>query len=93
MRTCAALPITSLLFLLGAWMLFFSATLHCANYRQCPVFPCRLVEDTAWHPVQKEVMDNWSPVERFVYKTFLGSPLKLWASIGHWWIWHFDLSK
>lgn len=54
---------------------------------------CRLVEDTAWHPVQKEVMDKWSPVERFLYKTFLGSPLKLWASIGHWWIWHFDLNK
>jgi hypothetical protein len=28
-----------------------------------------------------------------VYKTFLGSPLKLWASIGHWAIWHFDLNK
>ena len=27
------------------------------------------------------------------YQFFLGSPLKLWASIGHWWIWHFDLSK
>lgn len=26
-------------------------------------------------------------------QVFLGSPLKLWASVGHWWIWHFDLSK
>ncbi len=51
------------------------------------------MEDTAWHPVQKEVMDKWSPLERVLYKTFLGSPLKLWASIGHWWIWHFDLNK
>jgi len=29
----------------------------------------------------------------FVYKFFLGSPLKLFASIGHWAIWHFDLNK
>ena len=28
-----------------------------------------------------------------VYKTFLGSPLKLWASVGHWALWHFDLNK
>lgn len=26
-------------------------------------------------------------------KGFLGSPLKLWASIFHWLIWHFDASK
>ncbi len=26
-------------------------------------------------------------------KLFLGSPLKLWASVGHWAIWHFDLKK
>ena len=67
---------------------------HC---QQCQWTPdaavCRLVEDTAWHPVQKAVMDKWSPVERFLYTTFLGSPLKLWASVGHWWIWHFDLNK
>ena len=53
----------------------------------------RLVEDTAWHPVEKEKMDKWSPMEATIFKTFLGTPLKLWASIGHWWIWHFDLSK
>ena len=29
----------------------------------------------------------------FLFKTFLGSPLKLWASVGHWLIWHFDLGK
>ena len=56
-----------------------------------PMF--RLVEDTAWHPVEREKMEKWSPLERFIYKTFLGSPLKLWASIGHWAIWHFDLNK
>jgi len=38
-------------------------------------------------------MDNWSPTMAWIYKTFLGSPLKLWASIGHWAIWHFDLNK
>ena len=26
-----------------------------------------------------------------LYKFFLGSPLKLWASVGHWAIWHFNL--
>lgn len=53
----------------------------------------KLVEDTAWHPVRREEMDKWGPVMGFLYKTFLGSPLKLWASIGHWAIWHFDLNK
>lgn len=38
-------------------------------------------------------MAQWSPLERTLYTTFLGTPLKLWASVGHWWIWHFDLSK
>lgn len=80
-------------------------------------FDCRLVEDTAWHPVRREEMSKWNPSKfpfflhmvdsrsyfrrrwyffvamAWLYKTFLGSPLKLWASIGHWAIWHFDLSK
>lgn len=30
---------------------------------------------------------------KWMYKTFLGSPLKLWASVGHWLLWHFDLNK
>lgn len=55
--------------------------------------PSRLVEDTAWHPVMPTEMDKWNPTARALFKLFLGSPLKLWASIGHWWIWHFDLSK
>lgn len=32
-------------------------------------------------------------VMALVYKIFLGTPLKLWASIGHWAVWHFDLNK
>lgn len=51
------------------------------------------MEDTAWHPVEKEKMEAWGPVEKFLFKTFLGSPLKLFASVGHWAIWHFDLNK
>lgn len=53
----------------------------------------RLVEDTAWHPVMRTEVEKWTPAQSTLYKTFLGSPLKLWASVGHWWIWHFDLSK
>lgn len=54
---------------------------------------CRLVEDTAWHPVMKTEVDEWTGAKAFLFKTFLGSPLKLWASVGHWLIWHFDLGK
>jgi omega-6 fatty acid desaturase (delta-12 desaturase) len=53
----------------------------------------KLVEDTAWHPVMPTEVEKWSPWQSTLYKTFLGSPLKLWASVGHWWIWHFDLNK
>ena len=51
------------------------------------------MEDTAWHPVGEKEMDNWSPTAAAVFKFFLGTPLKLWASVGHWAIWHFDLNK
>lgn len=55
---------------------------------------CRLVEDTAWHPVSKEELVQWKGTFKgWLFKTFLGSPLKSWASVGHWLIWHFDLSK
>lgn len=55
---------------------------------------CRLVEDTAWHPVSKEELDQWKGTFKgWLFKTFLGSPLKSWASVGHWLIWHFDLTK
>lgn len=50
------------------------------------------MEDTAWHPIPKEQAEKWNPAARFLFRTFLGSPLKLWASVGHWAIWHFDLS-
>jgi len=53
----------------------------------------KLVEDTAWHPVQEEDMAKWDATSAFIAKVFLGTPLKLWASVGHWWIWHFDLNK
>ncbi|KAF8066409.1 FAD6 [Scenedesmus sp. PABB004] len=53
----------------------------------------KLVEDTAWHPVMPAEIEKWSPTQKAIYQTFLGSPLKLWASVGHWWIWHFDLAK
>jgi omega-6 fatty acid desaturase (delta-12 desaturase) len=51
----------------------------------------KLVEDTAWHPVPKADVEKWGPVQGALYKFFLGSPLKLWASVGHWAIWHFNL--
>ncbi|KIY93798.1 omega-6 fatty acid desaturase (delta-12desaturase) [Monoraphidium neglectum] len=53
----------------------------------------KLVEDTAWHPVMPEEVEKWTPTQKSIFKLFLGTPLKLWASVGHWWIWHFDLSK
>lgn len=53
----------------------------------------KLVEDTAWHPVGEKEMEAWSPAAAAAFKFFLGTPLKLWASVGHWAIWHFDLSK
>nr|QKY14963.1 omega-6-FAd, chloroplast isoform (O6F) [Polytomella parva] len=49
----------------------------------------KLVEDTAWHPIMEEEMENLPGF----YKLFLGSPLKLFASIGHWWIWHFNVNR
>ena len=50
------------------------------------------MEDTAWHPAGKAELEKWGVVQRTLFKIFLGSPLKLWASVGHWWLWHFDLS-
>ena len=51
------------------------------------------MEDTAWHPVPEADMEAWGPVAGAMYKFFLGTPLKLWASVGHWAIWHFNLDK
>ncbi|GFR52214.1 hypothetical protein Agub_g14754 [Astrephomene gubernaculifera] len=53
----------------------------------------KLVEDTAWHPITEEEMAKWDETTAAIYKVFLGTPLKLWASVGHWWVWHFDLNK
>lgn len=53
----------------------------------------KLEEDTAWVPVEEEKMAKWSPAAAAAFKFFLGTPIKLWASVGHWAIWHFDLSK
>lgn len=53
----------------------------------------KLVEDTAWHPVMEEEVNKWDSGSGTLAKVFLGTPLKLWASVGHWLIWHFDLNK
>lgn len=58
----------------------------------CAGYP-RLVEDTAWHPVMPEDLDKWTGIKGALYKGVLGSPLKCFASIGHWLLWHFDLNK
>lgn len=50
-----------------------------------------LSEDTAWHPVLKEEFDS-SPLLRKAIIYGYG-PIRPWMSIGHWLIWHFDLSK
>ncbi|KAF5828427.1 chloroplast w6 desaturase [Dunaliella salina] len=55
----------------------------------------KLVEDTAWHPMTEDSLKNFEENKLVgnIFKVFLGTPLKLWASVGHWAIWHFDLSK
>lgn len=53
----------------------------------------KLVEDTAWHPVMPEDLGKFEGLKGTLYKSVLGSPLKCFASIGHWLLWHFDLNK
>jgi len=53
----------------------------------------KLSEDTAWHPVMEGELKEFGPIQRFLLKVFLGSPLKSWASVGHWLIYHFDKTK
>jgi len=54
----------------------------------------RLDEDTAWHPITTADLDKWGDgVMGRISKAFFGTPLKLWASVGHWAIWHFNISK
>lgn len=65
------------------------------KHNQHHAFTNKLEDDTAWHPVMKSEatdMDSQGAVGK-VIKGFLGSPLKLFASIFHWMIWHFDASK
>lgn len=53
-----------------------------------------MVEDTAWHPITTAELDKWGDgTLGKVYKFFLGTPLKLFASVGHWALWHFDINK
>lgn len=52
----------------------------------------KLEEDTAWHPIMPDDIKNWSSWTKWTASFFLGSPLKCWASIGHWLIWHFNPS-
>jgi hypothetical protein len=52
------------------------------------------VEDTAWHPITTAELEKWGDgAMGKVYKFFLGTPLKLWASVGHWALWHFNINK
>jgi len=53
----------------------------------------KLEEDTAWVPIEEEKMAQWDSTASSLFKFFLGTPVKLWASVGHWAIWHFDLNK
>lgn len=41
----------------------------------------------------EEVSDWGESTKGKIFKFFLGTPLKLWASVGHWALWHFDISK
>lgn len=52
----------------------------------------KLVEDTAWHPAMPAMVEKWGGLTGALWKIFLGSPLKLFASVGHWALWHFNLS-
>lgn len=52
----------------------------------------KLKEDTAWHPVMDGDLDKWPALQRWLFKSFLGTPLKLWASVGHQLFGHFDPS-
>ena len=45
-----------------------------------------------WHPVPAEEWKGMRGLRAVVFKTFLASPLKLWASVGHWALWHFNLN-
>jgi len=62
------------------------------KHDQHHAFTNQLVHDTAWHPLMPEEVEAMPPLARRLVTSFLGSPFKLVASIGHWLQWHFDLS-
>jgi hypothetical protein len=43
--------------------------------------------------VREQEAEKMNGLGAALARLFLGSPLKLWASVGHWAIWHFDLGK
>merc|ERR1711904_693463 len=51
-----------------------------------------LVEDTAWHPVVVEELEEMHPFIRASTQVILGTPIKFFASILHWLKWHFNLN-
>lgn len=65
------------------------------KHNQHHTFTNKLVDDTAWHPVMKSEVEDMDKAGALgaATKTFLGSPLKLWASTFHWAMWHFDINK
>jgi omega-6 fatty acid desaturase (delta-12 desaturase) len=36
---------------------------------------------------------TWSPAMSMLFKIFRATPLKLWGTIWHWLVYHFDLNK
>lgn len=51
-----------------------------------------LVHDTAWHPVMPKEYEKFPPAAKVGLQLGMG-PLRFLASIGHWWVYHFDLKK
>ena len=51
-----------------------------------------LVEDTAWHPVVVEELEEMHPFIRASTQVILGTPIKFFASILYWLKWHFNLN-
>eukprot|EP01025_Chloroclados_australasicus_P017816 TRINITY_DN1912_c0_g1_i1.p2 TRINITY_DN1912_c0_g1~~TRINITY_DN1912_c0_g1_i1.p2 ORF type:complete len:419 (+),score=21.99 TRINITY_DN1912_c0_g1_i1:91-1347(+) len=62
-------------------------------HNQHHVHTNKLEKDTAWLPMNWNMLDNMNTVQANLFKIFLGTPLKLFASIGHWLVLHFRLDK
>ena len=45
------------------------------------------------HKTTPNEAQKWDESTANIFKFFLGSPLKVFASVGHWALWHFDLNK